>query len=101
MARRTKKSGYKQISGAALAGAGECALPSSSAAKNFLKGEDGGAFEMVAATALRSILIAPGLYLAGVRDRKLIAASLLSSTMITGFVVGYLALTNKAKKRRK
>lgn len=65
-------------------------LPSSDAAAKFLRGESGGTFELVTSTVLRSVLIAPGLVIAGVDGKKALLGSALSSVAITGFVLAYL-----------
>lgn len=70
----------------------ESTLPSSEAAKSLLNGEEGGIAKFAASTVLRSILIMPGLLLGGVREpKKIVMGSLISSTMISSFVLLYLA----------
>ena len=69
-------------------------LPSSSAAAEVLAGTSGGVPRFIGATALRSGLIFPGLLLAGVA-----LGALLSSGMISGFVLAYLALKKKEDSR--
>jgi hypothetical protein len=46
---------------------------------------------------LRSALIMPGLAIAGVRDKRLITASLLSSTLVSLFLVMY-TVTERGRK---
>jgi len=63
--------------------------PSSESACALLEGKPGGIPRFIGHWLLRSALIMPGLALAGVRDRRLITASLASSTLISLFLVIY------------
>ena len=74
-------------------------LPSSSAAADVLAGTSGGVPRFIGATALRSGLIFPGLLLAGVAFKRAALGALLSSGMISGFVLAYLALKKKEGPR--
>ena len=66
-------------------------LPSSDAASAFLEGAEGGTFALITSTGLRSILIAPGLLIAGVPWKKALLASVISSISITTFILIYMS----------
>lgn len=61
-------------------------LPSVVAAEQFWRGEEGGAFKLVTSTALRAVLIAAGLYVAGERKR-LVRYSVAGALAIEAFVL--------------
>ena len=62
-------------------------LPSSNAAKSFLRSEPLGFVKLVGATAGRAALIAPGAAIMGVRGWQLVGVSVASATMLTGFLL--------------
>lgn len=62
------------------------ALPSSESVNAVLQREPGGWAKVVTSTALRALLIAPGMAVAGARGGRLVAGSLLSSATITAFL---------------
>lgn len=62
------------------------ALPSSKATLGAINGEPGGWTSVVMTTALRSLLIAPGVWLGGARGWRLVAGSLVASTSISVFL---------------
>ena len=74
------------LSGDLGGGTGTGQLPSSESVNAVLNGEDNGWTKVVMSTALRAILIAPGLAMVGARGWKLAGGSLLSSTTITAFL---------------
>ena len=57
--------------------------PSSYAIAGVLDGERGAWGRVARATAERSVMIAPGLWLAGIRGRELLAGAALASVSIT------------------
>jgi hypothetical protein len=61
-------------------------LPSSASVLCALRGEPGGWVKVGMSTALRAVLIAPGMALAGARGGGLVWGSLLSSATITAFL---------------
>lgn len=61
-------------------------LPSSEAVQSALAKRPGGWGKVVVATALRALLIAPGMAVAGARGTKLATGALLSSATITAFL---------------
>ena len=66
------------------------APPSVYAVQAFLEGQDGALFRMAKATAMRTVVIAPGLYVAGLRGRDLVRATAYSALSITvGLVLYY------------
>jgi hypothetical protein len=65
-------------------------LPSSDAAAEFLRGTEGGTGKIIASTVLRSVLILPGLLVVGVEPKKAVFGSLISSGLITGFILIYM-----------
>ena len=73
-------------------------LPSSDAAAEFLKGREGGTGKVIASTVLRSVLILPGLLVVGVEPRKAFFGSIISSSLITGFILIYMG-SHDSKKR--
>lgn len=74
-------------------------LPSSDAASAFLEGAPGGGFALVTSTALRSVLIAPGLIAVGIPWKKALLGALVSSISITTFILIYMS-AKKANQRR-
>lgn len=64
-------------------------------------GEPGAVPKVIGHWMLRSALIMPGLAIAGVRDRRLVTASLLSSTFVSLFLIAYTAFERKRKSRHK
>ena len=73
-----------------LSGTGQ--LPSSESVNAVLTGQENGWLKVTMSTVLRSILIAPGLAVAGARGWKLVGGSLLSSTTITAFLFVFYGL---------
>lgn len=61
-------------------------LPSSESVNAVLRREPGGWGKVVLSTALRAVLISPGVAYAGARGWRLVGASLLSSATITTFL---------------
>ena len=61
-------------------------LPSSESVNAVLRGEQGGWGKVVISTALRAILILPGMALSGVRGSRLLWGAGLSSATITVFL---------------
>jgi len=61
-------------------------LPSSESVQAVLNHEPNGWTKVVMSTVLRSVLIAPGVAVAGARGWKLVGGSLLSSATITAFL---------------
>lgn len=77
----------------------EASLPSSESAKALLNGEPGGWWKFTSSTILRSILIAPGLIIGGVRKpSQILVGSLASSMLISTFIITYLAFDNEEEK---
>lgn len=62
-------------------------LPSSESVLAALRGEPGGWGKVLLSTLLRSLLIAPGVFLAGGRGWRLAAGSLVASSSITTFLL--------------
>lgn len=75
------------------------ASPSSASACNLLNGADGAVPSFLGHWALRGVLIAPGLALAGVRGRSLWVGALASSTMISAFLLLYTGVTKDVTTR--
>lgn len=65
-----------------------------------LDGDPEGIPKFIGHWMLRSALIMPGLAIAGVRDRRLVTASIVSSTFVSLFLVTYTAFERKRRKRR-
>lgn len=63
--------------------------PTSYAAHAVLGGEPGAIIRFGALTILRSLLVAPGLAIAGIRGKPLLYGSLASSGMISAFAIAY------------
>lgn len=61
-------------------------LPSSESVLAAINGEPGGWGKVLMSTLLRSLLVAPGVWLAGGRGGRLVAGSLVASTSITAFL---------------
>lgn len=70
---------------------GLSSLPSSDAAARFVMGEEGAFGGVVSSTLLRALLIAAGMYVAGIRDEKtLVKAALGGAIGIEVFVLFYV-----------
>jgi hypothetical protein len=69
-------------------------LPSSASAKAFLAGEPGGAGKLLLSTGLRSLLIAPGLFLVGIPWKKALLGAAISSLTISTFIIIYMSVKN-------
>lgn len=65
--------------------------PSTYAGHDVVTGKPGAIPKFAGLTLLRAVLIAPGLYVAGVRGSKLATGSVLASVGVSVFVVGYCA----------
>ena len=63
--------------------------PSTYAGHDVVTGKPGAIPLFLGLTVLRAVLIAPGLYAAGVRGRQLAGGALLASAGVSTFVVGY------------
>jgi len=74
--------------------------PSDYAIEALVRGRPGGLRRTVVLTAWRSLLIAPGLYVAGVRDKRLIWGSLAASASITLGMIAIRAARKGAEQRR-
>ncbi len=61
-------------------------LPSSESVAAALRGDPGGWGKVAASTALRAVLIAPGMWVAGGRGWRLALGSLTASASITAFI---------------
>lgn len=73
-------------------------LPSSSSVAELLEGKPEGIPKVLVSTALRSILIFPGIVLAGVKPRQAILAALLGSVGITSFIIIYMGMRDAANR---
>ena len=80
---------------------GKASLPSSASVQGLLEGQPGGLGRVVASTALRSVLILPGLLVAGVAPRRALLGALLGSVGITAFIVIYLGLKDDMREGEK
>lgn len=69
--------------------------PSSSSVCAIFDGKPGGWSQFLLHWGVRAGLIAPGLALTGVRGRRLVTASLASSTLISMFLIAYTAVAKK------
>lgn len=74
--------------------------PSDYAIEALVRGRPGGLRRTVVLTAWRSLLIAPGLYVAGVRDKRLIWGSLAASASITLGMIVLRTARKSAEQRR-
>lgn len=72
-------------------------LPSSDSAAAFLAGEQGSTGRFVSSTALRSLLIFPGLLVAGIEWRRALLGSLLGSIGISTFILIYMSARNTTR----
>jgi len=72
--------------------------PTSYAAHAVLQGNRGSIFAFAGLTLLRSLLIAPGLALAGIRGKKLFYGSLAGSGVISGVALAYVFMLDRKKK---
>lgn len=72
-------------------------LPSSESVLSALRGEPGGWGKVLLSTLLRSLLIAPGVALAGGRGWRLVAGSLVASSSITTFLLIWYATAGRAR----
>ena len=61
-------------------------LPSSASVQAAINGEKNGWGKVVLSTALRALLIAPGVAISGARGKDLVTGSLLGSATITAFI---------------
>ena len=61
-------------------------LPSSASVESAINGEKHGWGKVVLSTALRALLIAPGVALSGARGKDLLTGSLVGSATITAFI---------------
>lgn len=68
------------------------APPSSYAIASVMEGEPEGPGRVIVGTLQRSLFIAPGLALAGLRGESLVKSALLASASITGCLFGLYAL---------
>lgn len=66
-----------------------------------LNGEPGAVPKVIGHWMLRSVLMMPGLALAGVRDKRLITGALLSSSFVSLFLIAYTAFERQRPGRRK
>jgi hypothetical protein len=79
---------------------GDCpTTPSSASVCDVLTGKPGGIPKLAGHWLLRSALMMPGLYIAGVRDKRLITGALAGSTLITFFLVAFTAVQQSRLKR--
>lgn len=74
------------------------APPSSYAIADVIEARPGAWPRTVGLTAWRSVVIAPGLALAGVRGRRLVAGSIGASCVLTAYLLGYYWV---AKRRQR
>ena len=72
--------------------------PTSYAAHAVLKGRGGAILAFGGLTLLRSLLIAPGLALAGIRGKQLLWGSLAGSAVISATALGYVFALDKKKR---
>lgn len=72
---------------------GACVTPSTKTAGAFVRGESGAGVAFALATLGRAVLIAPGLYVAGVRGPLLVKASLGAAGAISLYILLYLRST--------
>jgi hypothetical protein len=70
-----------------------CVTPSTKTAGAFVRGESGAGVAFALATLGRAVLIAPGLYIAGVRGPMLVKASLGAAGAISLYILLYLRST--------
>lgn len=68
------------------------APPSVYAVQAFLEGQNGAVLRMAKATAMRTIVIAPGLYVAGLRGKDLVRATAYSAMSITAGLLLYYVI---------
>ena len=78
----------------------EGAPPSDYAIEALVRGRPGGLSRTVVLTAWRSLLIAPGLYVAGVRGKSLAWGSVAASVSITLGMIAVRAARKRASERR-
>jgi hypothetical protein len=72
--------------------------PTSYAAHAVLQGNRGSVLAFAGLTLLRSLLIAPGLAIAGIRGKKLFYGSLAGSGVISGVALAYVYMLDRKKK---
>ena len=72
--------------------------PTSYAAHAVLSGKGGALAAFAGLTLLRSLLIAPGLALAGIRGKQLLYGSLAGSGVISAVALGYVFTLDRRKK---
>ncbi len=76
------------------------APPSSYAIADALEGVPGAWPRVGGLTAWRSVVISPGLYLAGIRGWKLVGGSLLGSAAISVYLLAYYGLARGRMQRQ-
>lgn len=70
---------------------GLSSLPSSDAAARFVMGEEGAWKDIITSTLLRAVLIAAGMYVAGIRDRTTLTKAAIGGAVgIEMFVLAYI-----------
>jgi len=72
--------------------------PTSYAAHAVLQGNRGSILAFAGLTLLRSLLLAPGLALAGIRGKKLLYGSLAGSGVISGVALAYVFMLDRKKR---
>ncbi len=73
--------------------------PSTYAGYDVVTGKPGAIPVFAALTVLRAVLIAPGLFVAGVRGRQLAGGALLASAGVSAFVLGYTRWNHKPEPK--
>lgn len=77
------------VSTGAATGVPEGSPPTSYAAYAVLQGEKGALLKFSALTLLRSLIIAPGMAVAGIRGKKLLYGSMAASGVVSAVALGY------------
>ena len=77
---------------------GSTPLPSQAAADDLLDGKPGALGDVALSVALRSGLIAGGLYMAGLRGKTLVRGTVYSALAIEAFVLAWVALNRESKR---
>ena len=72
--------------------------PSDYAVLAVVEGQDGAVWDLAGLTLLRSTLISPGLYLAGLRGKDLVKASLAASASISAALLVWYAVAPPKKR---
>jgi len=88
--------GYAPTLPVGLLNGGTGQLPSSESVNAVLAGEANGWLKVAMSTALRAILISPGMAVAGARGWSLVSSSLLSSATITTFLFIFYSAHNRS-----